>query len=90
MMNAWERIQINLEKSLKPGLFQLWVKPLKGEYEPETESLKLEAPNDFIASWVREKLQDVIHETCLEVLGIKPTLKVVCSKANGISSPIKA
>ncbi|RQD64583.1 MAG: chromosomal replication initiator protein DnaA [Desulfonatronovibrio sp. MSAO_Bac4] len=89
MINAWERIQINLEKSLKPGLFQLWVKPLKGEYESETESLKLEAPNDFIASWVREKLQGVIQETCLEVLGHKPSLKVVCSKTNGISSPIK-
>ncbi|WP_244147321.1 chromosomal replication initiator protein DnaA [Desulfonatronovibrio hydrogenovorans] len=90
MMNAWERIRLILEKSLKPGLFQLWIKPLKGDFDSESSALKLEAPNEFIASWVREKLKDLILESCRDVLGTTPELTVTCAKAAPRGLPIGA
>lgn len=89
MINAWERIQIILEKSLKPGIFKLWIKPLQGEYDSEVNLLKLTAPNEFIASWVREKLKKIIIESSLEVLGREPELSVACSGNNSGSGPLK-
>lgn len=90
MMNAWERIQLILEKSLKTGLFQLWIKPLKGVYDSESRRLSLEAPNEFIASWVKEKLEDILLESCRDVLGLTPELEIVSPRNSGISCPIKA
>ncbi len=89
-MHEWERIQLILEKSLKPGLFKLWIRPLKGSFNPESGRLNLEAPNEFIASWVKEKLESSILESSQDVLGLTPELVIVCSGNNGISSPIKA
>jgi len=89
-MHAWKRIQLILEKSLKPGLFKLWIRPLKGDFNPESGRLSLEAPNEFIASWVKEKLENIILESSQDVLGLTPELVVFCSKNNGVSSPIKA
>ncbi len=90
MMNAWERILIILEKSLKPGLFKLWIRPLRGIFDPESGRLSLEAPNEFIASWVKEKLESAILESSQDVLGLTPELLITCSSNNnGHSSPIR-
>ena len=89
MTNVWERIQIILEKNLKPGLFQLWIKPLKGSYNSETRLITLEAPNEFIASWVKEKLEDFVLESSKDVLGLTPELSITSPKNNGSSSPMK-
>jgi chromosomal replication initiator protein len=90
MMNEWERIQLILEKSLKPGLFKLWIRPLKGDFDPQSRRLSLEAPNEFIASWVKEKLESIILESCLDVLGLTPELIIKCSSKNSVSGPIRA
>ncbi|RQD60707.1 MAG: chromosomal replication initiator protein DnaA [Desulfonatronovibrio sp. MSAO_Bac4] len=89
MMNAWERIQPILEKSLKPGIFQLWIKPLKGEYHQDSNRLVLEAPNDFIASWVKDKLEDAVLSSGMEVLGKKPELAITSPDNNCKTSPLK-
>lgn len=90
MMNAWERILKILEKSLKPGLFKLWIRPLRGNFKPESRCLCLEAPNEFIATWVKDKLEDAILESCQDVLGLTPELVITCSSNNScLSSPVK-
>ena len=72
MSACWEKIQNNLEKSLKPGIFQVWIKPLQGELLDNT--LFLTAPNEFVASWVRERLQDTIREMAANELGVDPEI----------------
>lgn len=88
-MNEWERILLILKKSLKPGLFKLWIRPLQGNFDPQSQKLILEAPNEFIASWVKEKLQDIILDSCRDVLGLTPELAVGCSEKKPVSGPIR-
>jgi len=90
MTNAWERIQIILEKSLKSGVFQLWIKPLQGAFDPDQKALKLQAPNEFVASWVRERLQNMILEAGQDVLGFTPGLKITASREGEAIAPLGA
>ncbi len=74
MNKIWDKIQKNLENRLKPGIFQVWIKPLQGQLQDK--SLILLAPNEFVASWVRDRLQDSISSEANEVLGFTPHIKV--------------
>ncbi|MDZ7759922.1 MAG: chromosomal replication initiator protein DnaA [Desulfovermiculus sp.] len=74
MSNTWQQIQSNLEKSLKPGIFQVWIKPLQAEIQDST--LHLFAPNEFVASWVRDRLQDSIVQAAAHTLGFTPQLTI--------------
>jgi len=88
MKDAWERIQIILEKSLKPGIFQLWIKPLQGCFDPQRQILKLVAPNEFVASWVRERLQSFIIQSGQDVLGLTPALEIDVLKEVETGGPL--
>lgn len=72
MKTAWKQILHSLEKSLNPGLFSVWIKPLRGSVEGN--KLVLSAPNDFVANWVRDRLLQVIREAAAEVLGGDPKI----------------
>lgn len=74
MNGGWDRIQSILLKKLKPGIFQLWIKPLKGALD--THHLTLVAPNAFVASWVKNKLASDICEAAAEILGTPPSLSI--------------
>lgn len=74
MKGTWEKIQSNLEKSLKSGIFKVWIKPLQGEVQDN--SLNLKAPSEFVASWVRERLSETIKEEAAHQLGYVPTLYI--------------
>lgn len=74
MRDDWEKIQHILQKTVKPGLYQVWIKPLTGALHDDT--LVLEAPNAFVASWVRDRLQQPIAEAAAEVLGTTPGIEV--------------
>jgi len=74
MSNTWQQIQSHLEKSLKPGIFQVWIKPLQAEVQDGT--LCLSAPNEFVASWVRDRLQESIVQAAAHTLGYTPRLSV--------------
>ncbi|MDR2695212.1 MAG: chromosomal replication initiator protein DnaA [Deltaproteobacteria bacterium] len=70
-MNAdWPAIVEQLQKTLEPGVFKVWIAPLDGEVRDD--SLCLNAPNEFAANWVRERLSPVICETAGAVLGRAP------------------
>ncbi len=90
MQNVWERIQIILEKSLKSGIFQLWIKPLKGEYHSKKKTLVLSAPNEFVASWVRERLQTMIAEAAQDVLEVTPYIRIEASENGDSCNPLEA
>ncbi|MGM0425591.1 MAG: chromosomal replication initiator protein DnaA, partial [Thermodesulfobacteriota bacterium] len=74
MEHAWEKIQNNLQKSLKSGIFQVWIKPLQGQLQDKT--LFLSAPNEFVASWIRDRLQDKIQKAAADILGYRPELRI--------------
>ncbi|SDN60506.1 chromosomal replication initiator protein [Desulfonauticus submarinus] len=78
MMSTWQRIQNILEKCLGEGIFKVWIKPLKAEIDGS--KLTLTARNDFMASWVREKLFNAIREAAFEVLGEPPIIEIKVAK----------
>lgn len=74
MQGRWEHILGILEKSLHQGLFQVWIKPL--EAVCADGRLTLTAPNDFVASWVRDKLKPAILEAATQAMGQEPRLEI--------------
>ena len=80
MTADWPAIVKNLQKTLEPGVFKVWISPLEGVVR-ET-SVYLNAPTDFAASWIRERLSSAICEAAAEVLGLGPEAisLVVCSE----------
>ncbi len=90
MTNAWDRIKQILEKSLKSGVFQLWIQPLNGAFDPENKILTLQAPNEFVASWVRERLENIISESAQEVLNVEPRIEITSDKQEETSSPLNS
>jgi chromosomal replication initiator protein len=79
MMSTWQRIQHILQKCLKEGIFKVWIKPLQGEFKDN--KLVLIARNEFVASWIREKLLEQIKQAAFEVLGEVPEIELKVSKA---------
>lgn len=79
-MNAdlWPKLLLMLENRLEQGLFTLWIRPLTACCEGN--SLELQAPNEFVASWVRERLSDVVREAAQELTGKRVDLTVVVRK----------
>lgn len=85
MEHIWDKVQNKLQKSLKSGIFQVWIKPLQGQLQDKT--LFLSAPNEFVASWIRDRLQDKIQETAANILGYKPELRIQGLQQNS-SAPL--
>ncbi|MBI9110777.1 chromosomal replication initiator protein DnaA [Maridesulfovibrio ferrireducens] len=79
MTDSWNKILNFLEKGLNPGLFKVWIKPLKAEVS--NNSIKLYAPNEFVAAWVRDRLIDNITEAGTQVLGARPKVEVGVKKS---------
>ncbi len=80
MIDAWERISLSLEKRLTPGHYQLWIKPLQGCLENDT--LVLRAPNDFVCTWVRDRMLDRIKDAAADALGYAPTIDLGSAQAD--------
>lgn len=75
MKTAWNQIQRSLEKSLNPGVYTVWIKPLSGKVDGTR--LTLSAPNDFVANWVRDRLLPVIREAASHVMGCDPKITIL-------------
>jgi len=74
METIWPQTKSLLEKTLGPGLFNLWIKPLAAR--AGDGCLELIAPNAFVASWVRERLVGQVAEAAAVVMGTRPTVVV--------------
>ena len=79
MIDAWDTISQSLEKVLSPGHYQLWIKPLQGCLENDT--LVLRAPNDFVCSWVRERMLGRIRDAAADMLGFVPRVDLASAQA---------
>ena len=75
MMEAvWKQIRNSLEKSLNPGAYTVWIKPLEGRVDGGR--LTLTAPNEFVANWVRDRLLQVIREAACGIMGADPRITI--------------
>ena len=74
LTDAWSQVLSLLEKMLNPGLFQVWIKPLRAEIKGNCAQLF--APNEFVAAWVRDKLTVQISEALTQVLGQTPNVRI--------------
>jgi chromosomal replication initiator protein len=74
METIWSQTKQLLEKTLSPGLFNLWIKPLAARAREGV--LELAAPNAFVATWVRERLTESIAEAAAVVMGARPQVVV--------------
>ncbi len=81
MCDKWDKIKKNLQKSLKSGTFELWIKNLHGEYADGV--LFLKAPNSFVADWVKKKLLFTIKKTALDVLGLEDLEIIIDAPKDG-------
>ncbi|MDR3641495.1 MAG: DnaA/Hda family protein [Humidesulfovibrio sp.] len=73
--DLWLKLLPMLENRLEQGLFTLWIKPLAARCEGN--HLELQAPNEFVASWVRERLLDTVRECAQEFMDKRMELSVV-------------
>jgi chromosomal replication initiator protein len=89
-MNAdlWPKLLLMLENRLEQGLFTLWIRPLTARIDGN--ALELLAPNEFVASWVRERLVDVIREAAQELTGKRVELTVAVRKPAPVVEPAPA
>jgi chromosomal replication initiator protein len=89
-MNAdlWPKLLLMLENRLEQGLFTLWIRPLTASVQGN--SLELQAPNEFVATWVRERLADVVREAAQELTGKRVDLTVVVRKPVPVAEPVAA
>ena len=83
MIDAWDRISLSLENRLTPGHFQLWIKPLQGCLENDT--LVLQATNEFVCTWVRERMLDRIKDAAAETLGFAPAIALGSAQAGAVT-----
>ncbi|EFL49420.1 Chromosomal replication initiator DnaA [Solidesulfovibrio fructosivorans JJ]] len=74
MDTIWPKTKMLLEKTLSPGLYNLWIKPLAAR--ARNGVLELTAPNAFVAAWVRERLADSVAEAAAVVMGSRPRVVV--------------
>ncbi len=85
MTTAWNQILNSLEKSLNPGLYTVWIKPLSGEVDGN--KLRLTAPNEFVANWVRDRLLRAVREAARQVLDREPEIEIIVRKKAVTAKP---
>lgn len=65
--DAWKSILSIIQNTLDSGLYSVWVKPLEAEVSEGI--LRIFAPNNFVASWVRDRFSGPILQAAVQVLG---------------------
>lgn len=86
MIDVWEKISLLLSQRLTPGHYQLWVKPLQGCAEGKV--LVLRAPNEFVCSWVRERMLGAITDAAAEILGFTPQVDLAPGQVQAPARPV--
>ena len=66
MQEQWSKISKNLEKILEYGIFKVWISPLKGRVS--ANSVSIEAPNEFMANYIKKNMIQNIKEASAKVL----------------------
>jgi len=74
--NIWDELLSRLKRKLKPQIFGTWFKPLT-LHSLTQDKLTIEAPSDFLKSWVEEKYLSLIKEELNAVVGHEMKIEFV-------------
>ena len=82
MQEQWQKISENLRGVLNPGIFKEWIHPLDANIEGN--SLCLAAPSEYVARWLRDRMQDTLRSAAAPVLQVAPEnidIRISCQGA---------
>ena len=79
----WDRCLSKLETEIDPNDFNMWVRPLNAENDPDY--FRLHAPNRFVRDWLSNNLLESL-EGCLEFYG-HPDLPIIIELATQSAPP---
>ncbi|MBD5607728.1 MAG: chromosomal replication initiator protein DnaA [Desulfovibrio sp.] len=68
MKEKWSEIAAFLKETLAPGVFKVWIAPLRGE--ARGDEARIFAPNAFMAEWLKKRLSGEIRKAVAHVLGV--------------------
>ncbi len=58
---TWKLCLNFCEKELSKQQYTTWIKPLRGDVDEKLKQLTISAPNQFVLQWVKERLNDKLH-----------------------------
>ena len=58
---TWKLCLNFCEKELSKQQYKTWIKPLSGDVDEKLKQLTISAPNQFVLQWVKERLNDKLH-----------------------------
>jgi len=77
---AWESIRTGLRRDLGARTFDGWLKPAElGAFEPDSGSLDLVMPSQFMADWVRSHFGERLTLAWKTVLPIVRDVRVIAA-----------
>lgn len=75
MNPLWQETLEKLEKSLNPQHYSTWIKPIR-LVSIDKDCVRLEVPNRFILSWIRDNYADLIQETLSNIGAVSYQLQI--------------
>lgn len=75
MNPLWQETLEKLEKSLSPQHFSTWIKPIR-LVSIDKDFVRLEVPNRFVLSWIRDNYADLIQETLSTIGAVSYQLQI--------------
>ncbi|HET7709021.1 MAG TPA: chromosomal replication initiator protein DnaA [Sphingomicrobium sp.] len=86
---AWESIRVGLRRDLGARTFDGWLKPAAlGAFDPDSGSLDISMPSQFMADWVRSHFGDRLALAWKSALPIVRDVKVVAAADAPRPSPL--
>lgn len=84
MHEFWSHCIAHFARTLNAQQLNTWIKPLS--LEVSTEQILVNAPNRFVAQWVREKFLNDIELLAREYFDVAPTIQLVIADARALTS----
>ncbi len=70
MEKKWDIICSNLQKTLKPGDFKVWITPLQGRVENRT--VFIVAASSYVSTWIQRCFSEEVRKAAAVALEIQP------------------
>jgi len=88
MSNLWQETLVSLEQSLNTQHYATWIRPIKF-VEIDKDIVRLEVPNRFFLSWIKENYADLIQETLSNIGAVSYRLQIEINQneKEGSNSP---
>ena len=85
---AWESIRTGIRRDLGARTFDGWLKPAElGNFEPDSGSLDIVMPSQFMADWVRSHFGERLALAWKTALPIVRDIRIVASSDAPRQSP---